>query len=409
MRIGVFLESTLSYGGGFQQALSVILALQRAAGQHHEICVFTTRKPNLTILQNYGVCTEYFKFPSFSKLLAELSLDLMIAKKTFDNINNMFGIRFGRYLDNFLEERKIDIVYFVEPSELALKLKDYHYLFTVWDLCHRDRMEFPEVYKGSEFERRENLYRRALPKAIRVISDSAIGKDRICKLYGVDFERVIVMPFLPSVQVRNHFSNLDKFVDIKKKYGIEGDYVFYPAQFWPHKNHVYILEGLRLLRDEHDVTIHAVFCGKDAGNKDFVRRRVDDLGLKGQVHFLGFVGESEIPHLYSNALSLVMPSYFGPTNIPPFEAFALSCPVIYSDLPSFRQQTGGGALYCDLTEPRSLVGHILTLRSEPETAAQLVAKGHRILEKMVDDHYVDPLEKALTDYSYIKQRWASSI
>ena len=38
--------------------------------------------------------------------------------------------------------------------------------------------------------------------------------------------------------------------DVRKKYGIEGDYLFYPAQFWAHKNHVNLLYALRRLRDQ---------------------------------------------------------------------------------------------------------------------------------------------------------------
>ncbi|HEX6260676.1 MAG TPA: glycosyltransferase, partial [Woeseiaceae bacterium] len=60
------------------------------------------------------------------------------------------------------------------------------------------------------------------------------------------------------------------------------------------------------------------------------------------------------PYLYSDALALVMPTYFGPTNIPPMEALALGVPVLYSDLPSFREQLGEAARYIDLERPESL-------------------------------------------------------
>ena len=34
---------------------------------------------------------------------------------------------------------------------------------------------------------------------------------------------------------------LTKYIDIKFKYKLNHDYVFYPAQFWSHKNHIYLL------------------------------------------------------------------------------------------------------------------------------------------------------------------------
>ena len=43
-----------------------------------------------------------------------------------------------------------------------------------------------------------------------------------------------------------------------------------------------------------------------------------------------------------------MPTYFGPTNIPPIEAITLSVPIIYSDIPGAKEQLGSAAIYVDL-------------------------------------------------------------
>ena len=56
--------------------------------------------------------------------------------------------------------------------------------------------------------------------------------------------------------------------------------------------------------------------------------------------------------LYKESIALVMPSYFGPTNIPPLEAFNLGVPVLYSDLPGLKDQVGDAALLLDLNKPK---------------------------------------------------------
>ena len=61
--------------------------------------------------------------------------------------------------------------------------------------------------------------------------------------------------------------------------------------------------------------------------------------------FLGFISDMEIINLYNGALGLVMPSYFGPTNIPPIEAIMLNCPVVVSDVYASRIQLENAALY----------------------------------------------------------------
>ena len=49
-----------------------------------------------------------------------------------------------------------------------------------------------------------------------------------------------------------------------------------------------------------------------------------------------------------------MPTYFGPTNIPPLEAFSLNVPVCYSDLDGLREQVGEAAFLMNLKNPESL-------------------------------------------------------
>ena len=43
------------------------------------------------------------------------------------------------------------------------------------------------------------------------------------------------------------------------KFNISRDYIFYPAQFWAHKNHTYILQGMKILKDEFNIIIDVVF------------------------------------------------------------------------------------------------------------------------------------------------------
>ena len=73
-----------------------------------------------------------------------------------------------------------------------------NYVFTVWDLCHRDHVEFPEVRQSFEFEARENLLKNALPKAVAVIAESPLGKKNIINRYGIDEKRVQWIPLSPA-------------------------------------------------------------------------------------------------------------------------------------------------------------------------------------------------------------------
>ena len=117
------------------------------------------------------------------------------------------------------------------------------------------------------------VYKKILIKAVAVLAESDLGKENIIRRYGVDEKRVYVMPFSEAAHIKNFIDGgYDKSINIREKYSIPGDYIFYPAQFWAHKNHVYILQGLKILKENYGVIISAFFAGGDGGNLAYVKK-----------------------------------------------------------------------------------------------------------------------------------------
>jgi hypothetical protein len=90
------------------------------------------------------------------------------------------------------------------------------------------------------------LYSASLKRAYRVTVDSNTGNAYTVNKYNLDESRVEILKFLPNIRTIDNIF----FVDIKRKYKILNDYIFYPAQFWSHKNHVYILKAIKILKEE---------------------------------------------------------------------------------------------------------------------------------------------------------------
>ena len=124
------------------------------------------------------------------------------------------------------------------------------------------------------------------------------------------------------------------------------------------------------------------------------------------MHFLGLVPDEDIPALYEAALALVMPAYSGPTNLPPLEAVTLGCPVIYSDLPEFREQMGDAALYCDLADVSSLADHLSALVQDTALRDRLRAAGRKFATEIARIDYGEMLKPVFDDFAYRRRRWA---
>jgi glycosyltransferase involved in cell wall biosynthesis len=104
------------------------------------------------------------------------------------------------------------------------------------------------------------------------------------------------------------------------------------------------LAALALLR-EQGLKKKLVLCGSDRGTRNQIDDLIEHYDLTDQVFIIGFVDSTELGALYRGAMALVMPSYFGPTNLPPLEAWAVGTPVIYPE--AFKAQVADAAALFD--------------------------------------------------------------
>lgn len=390
INLGVIFDGELEGGGGFQTQLSTIIKVGELS--QCSIKAFVFSKKNKSSLESLNIECVFVKQKILDKFLR-----IFNNQEWFERISRRFKIK--TFFEKKLEENNIDLVYFLSPSLLALDLISHNYIFTIWDLCHRDYPEFPEVNYFREFEKRENLYQRATKKAIAVLTDSELGRKNSIRRYGLDENRVFKASFAPSVNI-----SPSNFVDIKTKYKIAGDYVYYPAQFWSHKNHVYVIEAIKILKDK-GVLLSAVFSGSNKGNLDYVLNYAKKNGVDDLVKYIGFAPNEEIYYLYQQSLALVMPTYFGPTNIPPLEAFSIGTPVFYSNLKGLRDQVGDAAILIDLKDPLDLANELLMMKNDDNKREIFINKGYERLSELQEISIENIIVSIVNDFSVKSKCW----
>jgi len=377
IRLAVIFDQQIRAGGGYQQALNAALLTKNLSEHMVQTFFFTTLEENVSTLVGHGIQAEPIQLSFFQRARTYLRR-LVTGARILKLLK-----RLERYspFERRLIQQNIDLVYFLAPSSWTRDLDEINYITTVWDLSHRDDPEFPEVRWNRQFEARERNYRALLPRATAIFVDSELGKKNVVHRYGIDEERVHVMPFQAAAATRESKETGSRSsIDVRAKYHLDVPNVFYPAQFWAHKNHVYLLEGLRALEQQYGLRIGAIFSGGDQGNLAYVKSYVRKLDLEDRVRFVGFVENEEIPELYRQSVALVMPSYFGPTNLPPLEAFELGVPVLYSDKSGLRDQVGDAALLMDLSDPVSMADHLKNLIEDPGLRSKLVEAGKERLQ-----------------------------
>jgi glycosyltransferase involved in cell wall biosynthesis len=193
------------------------------------------------------------------------------------------------------------------------------------------------------------------------------------------------LPYIPPRYIYEPSSG-----KIDSEYDLPQKFFFYPAQFWKHKNHPLLIEALGRVRDRHpDAAL--VLAGTKRNGYDAAVAAVERFGLSHNVIFLGYVPDADMTQLYRRARALIMPTLFGPTNIPQLEAFATGCPVAAGNIYAVPDQVGDAAL---LFDPRSLAevtDAMLRLWEDDELCHALSERGRRRAEAWGPPQFADRL------------------
>jgi glycosyltransferase involved in cell wall biosynthesis len=186
-------------------------------------------------------------------------------------------------------------------------------------------------------------------------------------------------------------------------------FIFYPANFWHHKNHDCLLQALRILREEKKLLIDVVFTGFEESNGYPLASKAEEYGVRQQMHVLGYVPVEELAYLYCHARMLVFPSLFEGFGIPLVEAMAVGCPVVAANATSIPEIAAGAAELFDPTSPYALAQAIEQVWHDDTLQHNLIAQGKRRAQdfspaKTAQAH-LSAFGEAAQTYSYPRFLW----
>jgi glycosyltransferase involved in cell wall biosynthesis len=303
-------------------------------------------------------------------------------------------------LDRLAGNHGVQLMWFVGVG--VYESPDIPYIATVWDLQHRMQPFFPEVSARGLWDKRDLVSRYFLGRAAYCVTGTETGKREIEHFYGLAPARVRVMPLpTPSSALYAKPST----IDVRKRFGFQGRFVLYPAQFWPHKNHVNLILALKMLREQRGLDLALVLPGSDKGNLSFVKEFCRQNATEEHVHFPGFVSTDELIALYREAELLAFVSYFGPDNIPPLEAFALGCPVVCSSVDGAAEQYGNAAVLVEESNPAAIADAIESIITDRALKDRLVASGRIRAKQRTSVDYAAEMVRLFDEFARVRRNW----
>jgi glycosyltransferase involved in cell wall biosynthesis len=406
MKVGVYCpDNNPTTGGGYSYQIELMCALSDLAEKStHKFIIFTHYPDNIQKFIHSNQI-QIVKISKYSVLPSGFFYGLQYAigfffNKFFNYIPQIDKYRHVNRFEKLVRLYDIDFVWFPTPSFIPVNIP---YLATLWDLQHKVQPYFPEVAEKGIWESREAFNSRYLQRASIVVVGTETGRKEVERFYQVPYERIKVLP-LPTPRFSLAQSS-KKGQDILKKYTIPPNYLFYPAQFWSHKNHANLLIALQILKEQHNLSIPLVLVGSDKGNEKYIRKLISKWELSSQVHILGFVPQDDMTALYQNALALTFMTFFGPDNLPPLEAFALGCPVIASNVSGAEEQLGDAALLVDPKSPEQIADAIFNVYNSPDLRNTLIERGSKRAQQWTGQDFVRHIFSILDEFEAIRRCW----
>jgi glycosyltransferase involved in cell wall biosynthesis len=236
-------------------------------------------------------------------------------------------------------------------------------LAMVVDLLHRD---FPSSISETERQRREDYVAQMVRCANRIQVISHYIGERLTHHYAVPAWKIF-QTYLP-IQ--------DRLKVLEPLTGPGNRFFFYPANFWPHKNHEVLLIAFQIYRQQAgSAAWNLVLTGSDDSRRRELEELAITLGIASQVQFKSHVSTEELAHLFSLAGALVFPSLHEGFGIPPLEAMKLGVPVLTSESGSLREVVGDAALLVDPRNPIQLAAAMTKLATSERLRADLRSRG----------------------------------
>jgi glycosyltransferase involved in cell wall biosynthesis len=408
MRIGIVRSLTDTVSGGvFQYEIVLLKALSELATRYPQEFVYLSYDANdLAVLASVGGLNYYgipivpvSKSPPKQPPPPE---DFLIQAPPTPVAFDPNIVNFDYAAADTLKKLGVDVLLALSPNIPAFNFR-VPFVVPIFDLNHRLQPEFPEVSAFGETNRREHFFINTCKFATLILADSEIGKADVLQFYGhlVKEDRIRILPYYPPTENRA-VPNAEDIARVRTKYNLPSRYFFYPAQFWPHKNHALILQAIKIIADETHEVVPVVFCGSYwhyvmAHNFKELMALALKLGIADRVHYLGSVPDEDMGALYTLSAGLVMPTFFGPSNIPPLEAWHLGRPVITSNIRGVREQNGDASLLIDPRSPKDLADAMQRLWRDNALCAGLVARGRQRLASYGWSSFVDDIAVIMTE------------
>ena len=165
---------------------------------------------------------------------------------------------------------------------------------------------------------------------------------------------------------------------------------------------------MQKLNIEKKFSLYAIFCGADKlNNKSYLIEKSEQLNINDKIIFLDHISNNDLKNLYKESFALVMPTFFGPINIPPIEGHKYKTPVIYNELFANLDYDFDYQLPINIYQENSLVNAIINLDQDKNLRTKLVENGSKVYQKELQKNkqFLISFQKKINNFFLKRETW----
>lgn len=248
-------------------------------------------------------------------------------------------------------------------------------LLTVHDLSF---VHYPQTFTPALVHYLNRVVPWSVSRATHILADSQATRDDLQAIWDVPPAKITVL----YSGVGRHFrpaTDGPALAAVRRRYKLgNAPYLLSVSTLQPRKNYNMLIRAFRPVAARHPHRL--VIAGGKGWLYEDVLAEVQRQGLEGRVHFAGFVGDADLPTLYSGADLFVFPSLYEGFGLPLLEAMACGVPVLTSTASSLPEVAGEAAVQLSPHDQEAWSAAMIRLLADEQRRAHLAAAGFARVE-----------------------------
>ncbi|HEY3488072.1 MAG TPA: glycosyltransferase family 1 protein [Gammaproteobacteria bacterium] len=258
---------------------------------------------------------------------------------------------------------KFDILHsldaFMPYWKRAIKITTIHDLFAL-------RSDDESLVTATFRRRRAQNYKKIKLRSDAIITVSQNTKNDVADILGIPLEKI----FVTHLGINSAFSrrSAQEILQIKEKYGIDGDYLLFVGTVTNRKNINRLINAYHQAGLQRDFKM--VLAGPLSLGREGILANIDRLGLQDNIIVTGFVADNDLPSLYSGARGFTFPTLYEGFGIPNLEAMACGVPILTSNTGSTPELCRDHAVLVDPLDEEAIADGMLKMLATPQSSLE---------------------------------------